>query len=73
LCFTEDIAAWTSCAAAKRGNKEREKFGKGSIEGLMSAETGESACVPGAIASILWSVPAVQQRIVGLFKRRASA
>jgi putative tricarboxylic transport membrane protein len=49
----EDIAAWTSYAAAKRGSKEREKYGKGSIEGLMAAETGESACVPGAIIPVL--------------------
>jgi putative tricarboxylic transport membrane protein len=49
----EDIAAWTSYAAAKRGSKEKEKFGKGSIEGLMAAETGESACVPGAIIPVL--------------------
>ena len=49
----EDIAAWTSYAFAKRGSKEADKFGKGSIEGLMSAETGESACVPGAIIPVL--------------------
>jgi putative tricarboxylic transport membrane protein len=49
----EDIAAWTSYAAAKRGSKEKEQFGQGSIEGLMSAETGESACVPGAIIPVL--------------------
>lgn len=49
----EDIAAWTSYAAAKRASKEKEKYGKGSVEGLMSAETGESACVPGAIIPVL--------------------
>jgi putative tricarboxylic transport membrane protein len=49
----EDIAAWTSYAAAKRASAEREKYGKGSIEGLMAAETGESACVPGAIIPVL--------------------
>lgn len=49
----EDIAAWTSYAAAKRASKEKEKFGRGSIEGLMAAETGESACVPGAIIPVL--------------------
>jgi putative tricarboxylic transport membrane protein len=49
----EDIAAWTSYAAAKRASAERERFGKGSIEGLMAAETGESACVPGAIIPVL--------------------
>ncbi|WP_245185557.1 tripartite tricarboxylate transporter permease [Falsiroseomonas frigidaquae] len=49
----EDIAAWTSYAAAKRASKERDLFGKGSVEGLMAAETGESACVPGAIIPVL--------------------
>lgn len=49
----EDIAAWTSYAAAKRASAEREKYGRGSIEGLMAAETGESACVPGAIIPVL--------------------
>ncbi|MCS6854391.1 MAG: tripartite tricarboxylate transporter permease [Elioraea sp.] len=49
----EDIAAWTSYAAAKRASRERDLYGRGSIEGLMSAETGESACVPGAIIPVL--------------------
>jgi putative tricarboxylic transport membrane protein len=40
----EDVAAWSSYAAAKRASKEKEKFGKGSIEGLMAAETGDNAC-----------------------------
>ncbi|HSV59956.1 MAG TPA: tripartite tricarboxylate transporter permease [Variovorax sp.] len=49
----EDVAAWSSYAAAKRASKEKEKFGKGSIEGLMAAETGDNACVPGAIIPVL--------------------
>jgi putative tricarboxylic transport membrane protein len=49
----EDVAAWSSYAAAKRASKEPEKFGKGSIEGLMAAETGDNACVPGAIIPVL--------------------
>ena len=49
----EDTAAWSSYAAARRASKEREKYGKGSVEGLMAAETGESACVPGAIIPVL--------------------
>ncbi len=49
----EDAAAWSSYAAAKRASKEREKFGKGSIEGLMAAETGEASSVPGAIIPVL--------------------
>jgi len=38
---------------AKRSSKEKEKFGNGSIEGLMAAETGNNACVPGAIIPVL--------------------
>jgi putative tricarboxylic transport membrane protein len=49
----EDTAAWTSYAAAKRASKEKELFGKGSVEGLMAAETGDNACVPGAIIPVL--------------------
>ncbi|MBI3709439.1 MAG: tripartite tricarboxylate transporter permease [Proteobacteria bacterium] len=49
----EDIAAWASYAAAKRASKEADKFGKGSYEGLMAAETGDHACPPGAVIPAL--------------------
>jgi putative tricarboxylic transport membrane protein len=49
----EDTAAWTSYAAAKRVSREKDLFGKGSVEGLMAAETGDNACVPGAIIPVL--------------------
>jgi len=49
----EDVAAWSSYAAARRASREREKFGKGSVEGLMAAETGDNACVPGAMIPVL--------------------
>jgi putative tricarboxylic transport membrane protein len=49
----EDSAAWTSYAAAKRASKEKDKYGKGSVEGLMAAETGDNACVPGAMIPVL--------------------
>jgi putative tricarboxylic transport membrane protein len=51
----EDIAAWVSYDMAKRGAKpeEKEKFGNGSVEGLLAAETGNNACVPGAIIPVL--------------------
>ena len=49
----EDVAAWSSYAAARRASKEPEKFGKGSIDGLMAAETGDNACVPGAVIPVL--------------------
>jgi putative tricarboxylic transport membrane protein len=49
----EDMGAWASYAAARRASREREQFGKGSIEGLMAAETGNNAAVPGAIIPVL--------------------
>ena len=49
----EDVAAWSSYAAATRASKEKEKYGKGSVEGLMAAETGDNPCVPGAIIPVL--------------------
>lgn len=49
----EDMAAWSSYAAAKRASKERDKFGKGSVEGLIAAETGDNASIPGGIIPAL--------------------
>lgn len=49
----EDVAAWVSYDLAKRSSKEKDLFGKGSIEGLIAAETGNNACVPGAIIPVL--------------------
>lgn len=49
----EDIGAWTSYALAKRTSKNPEEYGKGSIEGLTAAETGNNASVPGAIIPVL--------------------
>jgi putative tricarboxylic transport membrane protein len=49
----EDVGAWASYAAARRGSKERHLFGKGSQEGLIAAETGNSAVIPGAMIPTL--------------------
>lgn len=49
----EDIGAWVSYAAAKRTSKEKDQFGKGSVEGLIAAETGNSAAPPGALIPVL--------------------
>jgi len=49
----EDVGAWASYAAAKRSSKEADQFGKGSQEGLIAAETGNSAVVPGAMIPTL--------------------
>ncbi len=49
----EDMGAWSSYAAAKRFSPEREQFGKGSVEGMLAAETGDNAAIPGAIVPAL--------------------
>ena len=49
----EDMAAWTSYAAARRASREKEQFGHGSVEGLMAAETGDNAAIPGALIPAL--------------------
>lgn len=49
----EDMGAWMSYAAARRASRERERFGHGSTEGLLAAETGNNAAVPGAIIPVL--------------------
>lgn len=49
----EDMAAWSSYAAARRASREKEQFGKGSVEGLIAAETGDNAAVPGAMIPAL--------------------
>jgi len=49
----EDISAWVSYDVARRSSKEKEEFGKGSFEGLIAAETGNNACVAGAMIPVL--------------------
>ena len=49
----EDIGAWASYAAARRASKTPEEFGKGSIDGLTAAETGDNAVVPGSLIPTL--------------------
>lgn len=49
----EDVGAWASYAAARRGSKNPEEFGKGSQEGLIAAETGDNAVVPAAMIPTL--------------------
>ena len=49
----EDVAAWVSYDFAKRASKHPEEFGKGSREGLIAAETGNNACIGGAVIPVL--------------------
>jgi putative tricarboxylic transport membrane protein len=54
----EDSGAWMSYAAAKAVSKERDQFGKGSIDGLMAAETGDMSSIPGhIIPSLALGIP----------------
>ena len=53
-----DTAAWLSYFTAKRDSKHPELFGKGSIEGLVAAETGDNACIGGdIIPTITLAIP----------------
>jgi putative tricarboxylic transport membrane protein len=53
-----DTAAWLSYFTAKRNSKHPEQFGKGSIEGLVAAETGDNACIGGdIIPTITLAIP----------------
>jgi putative tricarboxylic transport membrane protein len=53
-----DTAAWLSYFTTKRGSKIPELFGKGSVEGLIAAETGDNACIGGdIIPTITLAVP----------------
>ncbi|HET8680112.1 MAG TPA: tripartite tricarboxylate transporter permease [bacterium] len=53
-----DVASWISYDTARRASRKPEDFGKGSIEGLIAAETGDNACIGGDIIPVLtFAVP----------------
>jgi putative tricarboxylic transport membrane protein len=49
----EDTGAWMSYAAARVFSREKAQFGHGSIDGLMAAETGDMASIPGHLIPCL--------------------
>jgi putative tricarboxylic transport membrane protein len=49
----EDVASWTSYGVAKKSSKHPEEYGKGSMEGLVAAETADNSCIGGAIIPLL--------------------
>ncbi|RED12175.1 tripartite tricarboxylate transporter permease [Pontivivens insulae] len=49
----EDVAGWVSYGVGKTVSPEGEKFGKGSLEGLLSSETANNACIGGALIPLL--------------------
>lgn len=49
----EDIAGWVSYGTAKNTSKHPETFGKGELQGVISSETANNACVGGAMIPLL--------------------
>jgi putative tricarboxylic transport membrane protein len=49
----ENIAALLSYIGAKHTSKEPERYGKGSYEGLIAAETANNACVPASVIPLI--------------------
>ena len=49
----EDVAGWVSYGVGKSVSPDGKNFGKGSIEGLLSSETANNACIGGALIPLL--------------------
>ncbi len=49
----EDVGGWLSYWASKSASKQPESFGKGNPTGVISAESGNNACIGGAIIPVL--------------------
>lgn len=49
----EDVAGWVSYGVGKAVSKEGNKFGRGSLDGLLSSETANNACIGGALIPLL--------------------
>ena len=47
------VAGWVSYGVGKSVSKEGNMFGKGSLEGLLSSETANNACIGGALIPLL--------------------
>lgn len=53
-----DIAAWIAYAVSKRGSKEPEKYGKGSIEAIVDSGTANNACLAGDwVPALVFGIP----------------
>lgn len=49
----ENIASLLSYSIARKRSREPERYGKGSYEGLVAAETANNACVPAAVIPLI--------------------
>lgn len=53
-----DIAAWISFAVAKRFSRDKDKWGKGHIEGVIAGNTSNNAAIAGAwIPALVFAIP----------------
>ena len=53
-----DIAAWLAYAVSKRGSKEPEKYGNGSIEAIVDSGTANNACLAGDwVPALVFGIP----------------
>jgi TctA family transporter len=53
-----DIAAWLAYAVSKRGSKEPEKYGAGSIEAIIDAGTANNSCLAGDwVPALVFGIP----------------
>jgi TctA family transporter len=53
-----DIAAWIAYAVSKRGSKEKELYGKGSIEAIVDSGTANNACLAGDwVPALVFGIP----------------
>ena len=48
-----DMGGWAAYGAAKRTSKLPDEYGKGSIEGVTAAETGNNAVIPGSFIPMI--------------------
>ncbi|MEM6939559.1 MAG: tripartite tricarboxylate transporter permease [Pseudomonadota bacterium] len=49
----EDVAGWVSYGVGKSTSPEGSRFGKGAVDGLISAETANNAAIGGALIPLL--------------------
>ncbi len=53
-----DIAAWLAYAVSKRGSKEPEKYGAGSLEAIIDSGTANNSCLAGDwVPALVFGIP----------------
>ena len=65
-----DIAAWLAYAVSKRGSKEPEKYGHGSIEAIIDSGTANNSCLAGDwVPALVFGIPgdSITAIVIGVF------